>query len=214
MSDEQRQWVGAQEAAALLAENTASYPAAKAIIADALREGKLAARAETQWRGSSRQFVHQGTGRSMLQLGKDINRLEWQSSARWRDDVDTWDWVAGRFSVGRGGMKAQNIGGFGPKYTMFMGVEFLRNEIAALVTVGEKPRTKRRGGMSPAFARWEKVYREIVSLAQARKLNEIEFPTVTKLLNHLSDKTDLSSDTIEPRVSEIWNDHIGNSKPD
>ena len=214
MFAEEPHWIPARDAADLLAKPPAGVPATKAIIADALREGRLLARAERQWRGPSREFVFKRGSRRLVQLDSNIDTSEWQSSARWRDDVDSWDWTSGCFSVARAGFKAESIGGLGPKFTMFLGVEFLRDGILALMPLAERPRTKRRGGVKPDFKRWESLYREVIRLAQARELNETRFKTITALHDHLAKKTGLSPDTIEPRASEIWHDFIGVSKPD
>lgn len=214
MGEDGVRWISARDAADLLAKSQGGPPAAKAIIADALRDGRLSARAEKQWRGPSRKFEFVDGSRGVVSLASEISSSEWQSSTRWGEDVDSWNWVAGRFSVARAGFKATSVGGLGPKYTMFLGLEFFRDEILALGLTTEKPRTKRRGGVKPAFERWESLYREVIKLAQARKLNEATFPNVTNLHDHLLLHTGLASETIEPRVSEIWNDFVAVSRAD
>lgn len=200
-------WISAWAAVELLAEQVGGVPTAKKLIADALRDGRVVARSKAQWRGSSPVF-NGPKGRSAVALGHDITREEWQSSANWIADVARWDWIDGKIFISRRGFKATSYGGMGPRYTLFDGVEFRREDIMVLFRPKPAARTKRRGGVSPKFERWERLYREIIKIAQARELNFVKYPTIISFKADLFQRTGLPEDTIEARVSEIWNDFI------
>ena len=204
-------WISAWAAVELLAEQVGGVPTAKELIADALRDGRVVARAKAQWRGSSPVF-NGPQGRQAIALGRDITREEWQSSANWPADVARWNWMDSKFFVSREGFRAVSYGGMGPRYTLFDGVEFSREEITALFRPKPAGRTKRRGGVSPNLEIWDTLYREILMIAQVRKLNFTRYPTIVSLRADLFQRTGLSEDTIEARVSEIWNDFIGPDK--
>lgn len=203
-------WVSIRMAVETLAPQSGGAPSAKALIADALRDGRLAARAEEQWRNGSLHFNPNKRTRSAIVLGRHISREEWLSSEHWSLDVERWDWMEGKIFVSRrSGYKAPSIGGMGPRYTIFIDVEVSGNDLKSLI--GPRPRTKRRGGVSPQFARWESIYREMLRLAQANELNLVKFPTIDKLADHLAMHTSLSGYTTEARVSELWHDFVETS---
>lgn len=202
-----RQRIPAIAAVAMVEGHCGGSKQAKQLLADKLRDGSISAAAHLVWRSNFGNSVSPKS-RDFIVEEPLIAAAEWQSSGDWEADCARWDWLNGRFMVRRSAIRPISLGGMGYKWTVAENVSFCPRELG-LVTKALQNKRYAPGGAPGKLTEWHVFWLELVRLAQAGKLNDREFPTLTSLRKHFLDneRFALSDESIKPHVSRVW-EHI------
>jgi hypothetical protein len=183
--------------------------AAKASLAEMLRDGKLHAHASRSWCCDVRDVDIAWDSRNEdggeWDVDISIDQDFWRDSVQWTEDVELWRWPECFFVITQRKRPLEIV--------YFEGVSFARPDIDRLMS-GHKAvdSPKGKGGRRPDLERWEWFWLEVVQMARDGNL-VFGGPTsqedlCKRLLIAMQDRypseRPLELDSIKPRVRRIW----------
>lgn len=203
------EWLTVQESLDFLTAGSTSFVSAKQEIADGLRDGRIASRADRAWVSASSD-VSRGwksglkTG-AKIETDKELDIRTWRDSVNWIADMEEWRWPEGRFYV--------TISSNPIEREFLLGVQFLSADIKRLRGGGEL-KHKKSPGRPPDHVRWTTFWMEVVALAQAGRLTAVHFPSQAELTREIDTAMGdaaFNPDHMKPRVAQIYQRFIGDS---
>ena len=209
---EKAEWISAKKALTEISSFAGGTVAAKALLADLLRDGILHSRAKFVVRidapntnAAWRQFGAEYDKATVAARDEyeEISPSVWRASKRWRADQEEWRWPANGFSVTRRLKPRQK--------TLIKSIEFAVSDLEKITaTTVSVPSPQRRGGPKRQADRWRAFWHEIVHLAKADELDTDHFTTQADLVKHIAEKmaekgvNEMNTTDAKKEVGELW----------
>ena len=210
-SDGEQQWVTAKAALQKLAVAYGSRVAAKAELADLLRDGLITARASSSWQ-SNEELLSKAwrLPNPVIAELPNIEASTWRQSKWWLEDQSQWRWTNGDFFVTR--QKAPF------RRTMLKRVQFLLSDIEELASSGPELPAKGPGGAPKRRDAWDLMWMELVGIARAGRLTKSQLRTQKELREELLPFVDigdggLGDEAIKPVIRQVWHRFIEKPRP-
>lgn len=209
---EAEQWVSAKKALQLLTGTYNGRVAAKAELADLLRDGLVRARATRAWQ-SSEENISRAWKRppeTPVEENVELAPAVWRRSKWWTEDQGQWRWTNGDFIITRSKEPFKRI--------MLKRVQFYASDLAKLQNVDAGEFAKGPGGARKRREAWDVMWMELVGIAQAGRLKKSQLESQknlrAELLPHLDSKEGgLGEDSITPVIRQVWHRFVEKPRP-